>query len=52
MTNGDKIRAMTDKELAAWIAGEVLGREGVSFSISAEAWYWRFQQEAKGGKEK
>lgn len=44
MTNGDKIRAMTDKELAAYIAGDILGNEGVSFAISAEAWFWKFQQ--------
>ena len=45
MTNGDKIRAMTDKELAAWVAGEILGLEDIRFAISAEAWYWKFQQE-------
>ena len=48
MTNGDKIRAMTDKELAAYIAGDILGLEGVGFAISAEHWFWHFQQ---GGEE-
>ena len=47
MTNGDKIRAMTDKELAAYIAGEVLELEDVAFTISAEWWYWKFQQEVE-----
>ena len=45
MTNGDKIRAMSDKELAAWVAGEVLRLTDISFAVSAEAWYWKFQQE-------
>ena len=44
MTNGDKIRAMSDKELAAYIAGEVLGLKDIMFAISAEAWFWKFQQ--------
>lgn len=46
MTNGDKIRAMSDKELAAWVAGEVLRLTDIRFAVSAEAWYWKFQQEA------
>ncbi len=45
MTNGDKIRAMTDKDLAAWVAGEILGLEDIAFAISAEYWYMHFQLE-------
>lgn len=45
MTNGDKIRAMSDKELAEWVAGRILGLEDIRFAISAEYWYIHFQQE-------
>lgn len=45
LTLGDKLRSMSDKELAAYIAGEVLGLQGVGFAISAEAWFWKMQQE-------
>ena len=47
MTNGDKIRAMCDWELAQYIAGEVLGLTGERQAIAAEAWCWKFQQEMK-----
>ena len=52
MTNGDKIRAMTDKELATFVAGEVLRLDGVRLEVATEAWCWKFQQEAKDGKKK
>lgn len=45
MTNGDKVRAMCDWELAQYIAGEVLGLEGVRMAAAAKAWCWKFQQE-------
>ena len=45
MTNGDKIRAMSNKELAAWVAGEVLGLDDIRFAVSAEYWNIFFQLE-------
>lgn len=45
MTNGEKIRAMTDAEIAEFIARDVLQLEDVAFKISAEWWYWKMQQE-------
>ena len=47
MTLGDKVRSMSDKELAAYIAGEVLGLTDIRFAISAEHWYWKYQQEVE-----
>ena len=38
MTNGDKIRAMTDYDLAMWIAGRVIGLRGMQRVVSANAW--------------
>ena len=45
MTNGDRIRAMSNKELAAWVAGEILGLDDIRFQISAEYWNLFFQLE-------
>ena len=47
MTLGDKIRSMSDEELGQYIAREVLGLYGVRMAVSAEAWCWKFQQEAE-----
>lgn len=47
MTKGDKIRSMTDNELATFVAGEVLRLEGVRLEVATEAWCWQFQQEVK-----
>lgn len=47
MTNGNKIRAMNDVDLAYYIAGEVLRLEGARLAVAAEAWYWIFRQEAR-----
>ena len=45
MTNGDRIRSMTNKELAAWVAGKILGLEDIRFAVSAEYWNLFFQLE-------
>lgn len=37
-TNGDAIRAMSDEELAEWIAGYALGLTGASLEMSTHAW--------------
>lgn len=46
-TNADRLRAMTDKELAIWIAGGVLNLTGGSLKMSAEAWLDWLRQEAE-----
>ena len=37
-TNADRIRAMTDEEMAEWIAGDVLNLSGGALTIATEAW--------------
>lgn len=37
-TNADRIRAMTDDELAKWIASDVLNLTGGSLAMATEAW--------------
>lgn len=46
MTWGDKIRSMTDEELAEWIAGYALGLTGGSLAMATEAWLDWLKQEA------
>lgn len=46
-TNADRIRAMTDEELAEWIAGEVINLTGGSLEIATEAWLDWLEQEVK-----
>jgi hypothetical protein len=46
ITNADRIRAMTDEELAEWIAGGVLNLEGGSLEMATEAWLDWLKQEA------
>lgn len=45
-THADQLRAMTDEELAVWIAGGVLNLTGGSLKMSAEAWLDWLRQEA------
>ena len=45
MTNADRIRSMTDEEMAEWIAGDVLNLQGGSLEISLGAWLNWLQQE-------
>ena len=47
MTNGDKIRAMTDYDLAMWIAGHVIGLRGMRRVVSANFWANWFRLEDK-----
>ena len=37
-TNADRIRAMTDEEMAEWIAGDVLNLSCGALTIATEAW--------------
>ena len=46
ITNADRIRAMTDEELAEWIAGSVLNLTGGSLEMATEAWANWLKQEA------
>ena len=46
MTNGDKIRSMTDYDLAMWIAGKVLGLRDLRRVVSANYWANWFRLEA------
>ena len=46
-TNYDRIRAMTDEELAKWIAGGVLNLTGGSLEMATEAWLDWLKQEIK-----
>ena len=46
MTNADKIRQMSDEELAKWIAGYVLGLKGGMFETSVNSWLDWLKQEA------
>ena len=50
MTNGDKIRAMTDYDLAMWIAGSVLRLREMQRVVSANYWANWFRLEDKDGK--
>jgi hypothetical protein len=45
-TNADKIKQMSDKELAEWIAGYVLNLTGGSLKMSKQAWLDWLKQEA------
>jgi hypothetical protein len=48
MTNGDRIRAMTDEELANWIASYVLNLSYASLEMATEAWFnWLRQRYIK-----
>ena len=44
-TNADKIRQMSDEELAKWIAGYVLGLKGGMFETSVNSWLDWLKQE-------
>lgn len=44
-TNADRIRAMTDEELAEWIAGDVLNLTGGALAMATEAWLDWLKQE-------
>ena len=46
ITNADRIRNMTDEELAEWIAGYALGLTGASLEMSTHAWFGWLKQEA------
>ena len=47
MTNADRIRAMTDEELAEWIAGDALNLTGGALAMATEAWLDWLKQEAQ-----
>ena len=46
-TKADRLRAMTDEELAEWIAGDVLNLTGGSLKMATEAWCDWLRQEAE-----
>lgn len=46
-TNADKIRQMSDEELAKWIAGYVLGLKGGMFETSVNSWLDWLKQEVE-----
>ena len=48
-TNADRIRAMSDEELAKWIAEEILHLTGGSLDMATEAWIRWMKKEAGGG---
>ena len=48
-SNADRIRAMTDEELAEWIAGSVLNLTGGSLKMATEAWFDWLRQEVQDG---
>lgn len=37
-TNADRIRQMSDEDLARWVAGYVLNLTGGSFDLSEQSW--------------
>lgn len=49
-THGDQFRAMTDEELAEWIAGYALGLTGASLEMSTHVWLEWLKQEADNGE--
>ena len=46
-TNADRIRSMSDEELAYWLASYVLNLDGAMLDISYSAWYKWLRREAK-----
>lgn len=46
VTNADRIRAMTDEELAKWVAEEILHLTGGSLDMATEAWTRWMKKEA------
>lgn len=50
MTNGDKIRSMTDYDLAMWIAGSVLRLREMQRVVSANYWANWLRLEGENGK--
>ena len=46
ITNADRIRSMSEEELAEWIAGYVLNLTGGSLAMATEAWINFLKEEA------
>lgn len=45
-TNADRLRAMSDEELAEWISGQIIDR---NIGIPSETWLDWLRQEAQDG---
>lgn len=49
VTNADRVRAMSDEELAKWIAEEILHLTGGSLDMATAAWIRWMKKETDGG---